>query len=292
MRKDRNNKEKEPYTEKLSKLVYYILLGFGITFVIVVGFCLVSEFIEHPPQPSIYRFNISTEKDTVYLNIENIREKESNLLEVTLCGKDYWEKGWTAYEKEKKGESDADISTWNSIWSDAQKIEVKNEKTLALKSEYKIGDFSKEYVVAVKNSIDEVIFNKTVVLKPRSIKFGEGVVAKDIKVTPISANYTKKTDYGREAGEGKIFFEVKFEAENIGNYKSLVSLSHERLKTDRGYLYDSLLTCYFAFPIQPGEKDYCHLVFEIPEDQKATKIYFALTEGGFEVYEERILQLQ
>ena len=139
----------------------------------------------------------------------------------------------------------------------------------------------------VKDIHGNVIFNKTVVLKPKSLKLGESIVVNDIKIT--SATYTEETEhsgwFGRtRAKEGYIFLVVEFRGKNVGNYKSSADIDDARLLTMKGYFYDPTTSPWFS--LQPEEEEADYLTFEIPKDQKGVEIYFKIGK------EERILQLQ
>jgi len=173
-------------------------------------------------------------------------------------------------------------------WWGAQEVSITDEKTLTLKPRYRIGGFSKEYLVKVKDIHGNVIFNKTVILKPKSMKLGESIVVNDIRITPISATYTEDTEHSgwfsrTEAKEGYIFLVIEFKGKNMGNYKSS-AYDEALLRTTKGYFYDP--TTYLSFSLQPEEEEIDYLTFEIPKDQKGVEIYFKIGE------EEGILQLQ
>ena len=216
--------------------------------------------------PSKYSFSISIVDDEVYLTI---KKTEAGSIPDTL--------------KVALDEKEDTFSWW-----DAQEVEVTDEKTLTLKPKYGIGDFSKEYLVKVKDIYGNLIFNKTVVLKPKSMKLGESIVVNDIRITPISATYTEDTEHSgwfsrTEAKEGYIFLVIEFKGKNMGNYKSS-AYDEALLRTTKGYFYDP--TTYLSFSLQPEEEEIDYLTFEIPKDQKGVEIYFKIGE------EEGILQLQ
>ena len=213
--------------------------------------------------PSKYNFSLSILDNEVHLTIKRTETGSiPDTLKVALDEKDTFS------------------------WWGAQEVNITDEKTLTLKPRYGIGGFSKEYLVKVKDIHGNVIFNKTVVLKPKSMKLGESIVMNDIRVTPISATYTEKT--WREAEEGYTFLVIEFKGKNIGNYKSWVGFERGLLKTSKGYFYDPV-DWFWYFSLQPEEEEVDYLIFEIPKDQKGVAVY--LEFDGFEG-EERILQLQ
>jgi hypothetical protein len=170
----------------------------------------------------------------------------------------------------------------------AQKIEIKDEKTLTLKPRYGIKDFSKEYVVKVGNINEDAIFNETVVSKPKSMNFRDSIVVNDIKITPMSAIYTEETEHSgwwvrTKAKDGYTFLVIEFEGKNVGNYKSSTYMDDKKLLSTKGYFYDS--TTSPSFSLQPEEEETDYLTFEIPKDQRGARVYFKIGD------KERILRL-
>ena len=217
--------------------------------------------------PSKYNFNLSILDNEVYLTIKRTETGSiPDTLKVALDEKDTFS------------------------WWGAQEVNITDEKTLTLKPRYGIGGFSKEYLVKVKDIHGNVIFNKTVVLNPKSMKLGESIVVNDIRITPISATYTEEAPlwWLGEAKEGYIFLVIEFKGKNIGNYKSLVVFERGLLKNSKGYFYDPVKSLW-SFSLQPEEEEENYLIFEIPKDQKGVAVY--LEFDGLEG-EERILQLQ
>lgn len=212
-----------------------------------------------------YSFRISAVDDEVHLTIKRTEEGSiSDTLKVAL------------------DEKDGTFSWW-----DSQEVEVTGEKTSILKPRYRIGGFSKEYLVKVKNVNGDIIFNETVVLKPKNVKLGDSIVVNNIKITPISATYVEETEHSgywsrTKAKEGYTFLVIEFKGKNVGNYKSS-AYDEALLKTTKGYFYDP--TTYLSFSLQPEEEDIDYLTFEIPKDQRGVELYFEIGE------EERILQL-
>lgn len=171
-------------------------------------------------------------------------------------------------------------------WWGYQKVEsteIKGEKTLTLTKN--IGDFSKEYVVQIKNIKDEILFNKTVVLKPKAVKFGDYFVVDNIKITPYWASYTETYRLYDKAKTGYTFLVIEFKGKNIGDRRSSASSYDVKLKTSKGYLYEKYSWYGLSFDLLPEEEKTDYLIFEIPRDQSGVAVYFKI--GG----EERILQL-
>lgn len=226
--------------------------------------------------PSKYSFSISTVDEEVHLTIKKTEAGPiPDALKVALD-----EKGGTF------------------SWWDAQEVEIIDEKTLTLNPKYEIGDFSKEYLVKVKNIDSDVIFNETTVLKPKSIKLGDSIIVKDIRITPISASYTEynpkfNAPYYREhpveAKEGYNFLVIELTGKNIGIQESFVNSHDATLKTTKGYLYHAYnypsIVARFV-DLLPDEEKTDYLVFEIPRDQRGVAMYFKIGD------EERVLQLQ
>jgi len=166
-------------------------------------------------------------------------------------------------------------------WWDVQEVEVTNKKTLTLKPKYGIRDFSKEYLVKVKEIYGNLIFNKTVILKPKSMRLGESIVVNDIKITPISATYTEETEhsgwFGRtRAKEGYTFLVIEFRGKNVGNYKSSADIDDARLLTMKGYFYDPTTSPWFS--LLPEEEEVDYLTFEIPKARKVWRCILKLME--------------
>lgn len=205
-----------------------------------------------------YSFDITTIDAEVNLTIRKIKEGNiPDTLEVAL-----------------------DDSWWN-----AQKVELKEEKILTLKPKYKIEDFSKEYAIKVRNANNAVIFNKTVVLKPKTIKLGESFVVYNIKITPYWASYTETYGSYAKAKTGYTFLVIEFKGKNIGDRRSSVSSYDAKLKTSKGYLYEKYSWYGLSFDLLPEEEKTDYLIFEIPRDQSPVAVYFKIGD------EERIFQL-
>lgn len=229
--------------------------------------------------PSKYDFSISTVDDEVHLTI--IKTEAGSIpdtLEVALDEKEDTFSGWRDFS--------------------SQEIEIKDEKTLILKPKYGIGDFSKEYLVKVKNINNDVVFNESVILKPKSIKFGDGIVVNDIKIISISATYRDNNpkfdapyfiDNPVKAKEGYNFLVIKLIGKNIGVVEPGVRtfVDDAILKTTKGYLYHAYNypSNVAEFPsLLPKEKATDYLVFEIPGDQRGVEVYFKIGD------EEKILR--
>lgn len=227
-----------------------------------------------------YSFNISTNNDKVQLTIKKIKAGSiSDTLKVAFNEKD-------------------SFGSWS--WLDAQEVKVSDEKTLTLKPKYGIGGFSKEYLVKVKNINGDIIFNKSIILKPKSIKLCESItksiklcesiIVNNIEIIPVSMTSTKLYNNLWRAEEGYRYLIVEFRCRNVGTHKSGLHTSiyfiKVILRTVEGYFYEQSTLTTFSFSLQPNEERIADLVFYIPENQKVTDIYLEI-EG-----EERILQLQ